>query len=1348
MPRFHRPERPHSNMTSLYGWGFNCYTTYSDHINKGPLVAYLNEASPALQNTDDDGNLIGGDTLIGHNRVRLFEGGPNSPYNDLNLQCVKGRHSVLKCDPNIKNQCRCAGGLGRRATGGVYPSSYYVSPGFSDASTYPAAPTKKSSMYGGLGIGIDYPMFLGNGTDNAGNALDKRFYSEETGMAGFFPRTPNYLDRGNAYNGGYGTCGLTTQVPIPMRLDDYDSNGNRIARDNWMKLQATDMGCLGIKSSGTIPTASGAAKGVTPVISGQLWGWGQGRFLGGDTLDSSLQHWSNVPEVCDSGANRFKTPASVEESAYYKDPGGNIAAEHAFISSADTEFPLNDWQDMACLGAQSHPGFGRDLKPSYTTDRSDILAIRDYKLYIHTSSPYKIAGAADKWCRHYDTSDTIRFYKGTWIMGSWQTITSVQPKFLKVFGNGCGLAGIISDIDNDGGGLYLLGDHMTFSQSVPKLLRVKTSDQGEEKFTWFDASTRAIAFIQNKSIYYVSKARIGPQDANPMLWHTSRAGFSANNKLDNTVNAGESLLSTEWTQVYCLTEREPAGRNTVHGNGGGIVAINASGEVWFRDPDASKRTPLNADNLSEENKYRAGEYGPGYHMMSTDATVSASANWSMISPKGVRFKKIILSPNHVHHPWMHDYGNGDYHLAPRRLFAIIGVTHNGELYCSDNTCRNQYPEDNYIFPYVKPAQERIDKAMSGHNRHEMAQPSGKLQKIKPWESLVWPHSQDHGLLVDQEGRSPAAHSGDLWALKYRSVDGNPIISTLPVRSIENDPRDNFSAAAMPSRGKPLNQWSFSGTETGGINNRNYNNITYERTTTGGTARLDKNFTFNAARINDDGTIISYCHTGKGTTTTPPSGYIEVKYPSHSSAGSANPITNWTSLGTRIYVDPAGQGADELVGRRIESFDNAFDMTGHNVADDGTLTGLTVAISTRYNNAVPASSGIVQAFQYNGSDFVPLGSGIEGEAAGDLLSFVSLTRNIQNDGATSGVPSLAVGTRKVGGDNYIRTFTYAHDWVPSGIYRDGSNKISKFEPTKMPKHIFSIAGGFSNMFLNTQEGYLTFDKIHNIKLLPGWLFAQIKYGINQYFLVYKWNDETFQWEENSIRVDVPFEHIGGPRGGHTSYAVSNFSTYKTNGVVNQPILVYNQFDDLETWNIETGERLERSSEVVKGNEPGDGALKNLSLSADGKQLVAGHQYEDKAAIYEWNDASNTWSQVSNERLHKPDDTSSFSYHRANAWQMSRNGKCVATLGANTMYDDSDIYRADRDESKYQWVSQTCIAEDTKNGKITFKHPRRNMTNKRDFLLDGQDLHNFYDGWEDLTVTQYPLIPSQTKFWGIR
>ena len=107
---------------------------------------------------------------------------------------------------------------------------------------------------------------------------------------------------------------------------------------------------------------------------------------------------------------------------------------------------------------------------------------------------------------------------------------------------------------------------------------------------------------------------------------------------------------------------------------------------------------------------------------------------------------------------------------------------------------------------------------------------------------------------------------------------------------------------------------------------------------------------------------------------------------------------------------------------------------------------------------------------------------------------------------------------------------------------------------------------NNLFLDQSVGYLTFDKIYNVKLLPGWLFAKIKYGASKYFLVYKWNDETFQWEENSIRSEIPFEFFNGSRGGHTSYAVSNFSTYKTNGVVNQPILVYNFHEAIETWNI--------------------------------------------------------------------------------------------------------------------------------------------------------------------------------------
>tara|TARA_B100002019_G_scaffold281122_1_gene284838 strand:+ start:8890 stop:12834 length:3945 start_codon:yes stop_codon:yes gene_type:complete len=1314
MPRFHRPERPHSNMTSLYGWGFNCYATYSNNRDKGPLVGYLNQASPAPENTDDEGISIDSEVLIGHNYVRLLEAGPNSPYNDFSLKCIRGRHTTQECNPNRKGQCRC-----NNLSGRDYPSDYYVEPGVTTSLTYRGAPTRKSSMFGGLGIGIDYPMFLGDGKDEAGNSLGKRFYSEETSLAGYSPTYPSYFNRANVHNGNFGTCGLTTQVPVPMRLDDYDSSGNRLRRENWIKISATDMGCLGIKSSGT-----------TPTTSGQLWGWGQGFFLGGSTLHQSLQYWSNVPEICDSGSNRFYILKP--QDSVFEDDGGHIAAEYAFISSA--EFPLNDWHEVVSLGSPPHDGTLRG-PDSYSDLRASVVALRDYKLYVHNHDNGK---ATNKWARLYEFSPPSRSFKGT--NRAWaQNVKSVQPKFEKAFGNGCGLAGVISNES----GLYLLGEHNSFNNSEFRApYRIKTSDQGDTKFTWFNASTRAIAFVQNGSIYYSTTAADHPYSfpENAVNWGISHGGFPASRKLDNTVNAGESLSSTEWTQVYCLTEAmHRFDDNSTLIQGGGLVAINASGEVWFRDPLAAKRGSLDD-----------GTPAIGYHMLSTDATVSASANWSMISPKGVRFKKIILSPNHVQHPWLHGSRNTKDYLKPKKMFAIIALTENGELYCSDNTCRNQYPEDNYIFPYIKPEQARIDKAMSADFRNEMVQPSGKLQKVRPWESLVWAHSQDHGLLAGQEGRSPAAHSGDLWALKYRSVDGNPIISTLPVKDINNDGENSFGSdhPNIASRGKPLNEWSFSNIETGGVGNRNYSNITYERKSTGGTARLDKNFTFNSARINDDGTIVSYCHTGKGTSTTPPSGYIDVKYPSETTLGSATSITNWTNLGTRIYVDPATDGADENIGRRIENFDNAFDMTGHNVADDGTLTGLTVAVATRYNNSVPSSSGIVQAFQYNGSDFVPLGSGIEGEAAGDLLSFVSLTRNIQNDGATSGVPSLAVATRKAGNDNYIRTFTYAHDWVPSGVYSDGSNKINKFEPSKMPHHIFKTASpAMNNLFLDQSVGYLTFDKIYNVKLLPGWLFAQIKYGASQYFLVYKWNDETFQWEENSIRSEVPFEFFNGSRGGHTSYAVSNFSTYKTNGVVNQPILVYNFLEAIETWNIETGERLERKSDVIKG-DAGDGGRKNLSLSADGKQLVAGHQYEDKAAIYEWSDASNTWSQVSNERLHKPDDTSSFSYHRANAWQMSRNGKCVATLGANTMYDDSDIYRADRDESKYQWVSQTCIAEDTKNGKITFKHPRRNMTNKRDFLLDGQDLHNFYDGWEDLTVTQYPLIPSQTKFWGIR
>jgi hypothetical protein len=1296
-------------MTSLYGWGFNAYTTHADDVNKGGLVSYLNEASPSPTNTDENGVEIGTDVLIGTNNVRLFEGGDNSPYNDWG---GLPRYSSLTSTMVGKNpQIRP-----------VLPSSYYISDG-ETSSSYAGGPTKKSSMFGGLGIGVDYPLFLGDGKDDLG-FVGKRFYSEETCSAGF-TGAKGRLNRGNVYNGGYGTCGLVTQVPVPMRLDDYNSSGDRISRENWVKLQATDIGCLGIKSSGTSPRASG-----------QLWGWGQGHFLGGSTLDPSLQYWSNVPEICDSGFNRYDTPLSIGSrnnplSTYWKDPAGHLAAEYASLSTAT--FPSNQWQDIGCLGSLPHRGNNAEHKagvsPSpddqYASTRGDLIAIKDYKVYTNSVNFSQQHSSYAKWLRQYEVDDAFyqvgsRYYR--------ITIKTSQPLFEKVFANGNGLAGIISSVS----GLYLLGSHRSGASSR-FLHRIKTSVAGDDGFSWFNSSTLAIAFIQDGDIYYTAKANHAPYNLsyNAKDWGLSQGGLSNNKKLDNTVNAGESLASTVWTQVYCLTEINPEGPHPLNAQGGGVIAINASGEVWFRDPHANFRKTMDD-----------GTPTIGYHNMSTDATVAASANWSMISPKNVKVKKIILSPNHVHHPWGHGLNTNTHrgsgpieHMHRKRMFAIIALTDNGSMYCSDNTYRNQYPEDAYTFPYVKPAEERIAKALSGHNRNELVQPSGKLQRVKPWESLIWAHSDDHGTLVDQPGKSIG---GDTWGIRYRSVDNNPILSAVSVKDITNNGKDTVEDhPRLSMRGKPLNQWTFSGQETGGINNRNYNSIVFNTAVTGGTARLDRNYTFNGAAINDDGTVIAYCHTGRGTSTTPPSGYIDVKYPSAtSSETAADPISNWTSLGTRIYVDPEV----DIVGRREKGFENAFDMTGHNVADDGTLTGLTMVISTRHNNAAITSSGIVQTYQYNGSDFAPIGSGIEGGTA-DLLSFVSITRNLQNDGATSGVPSLAVASPSPLNTKYIRTFAYAHDWVPSGVYNDGSNKITKFVPNNMEKHIWQGVSSL-NLFL---PAIINFDVIYNVKILPGWLFCQVKSGSTMYLLVYKWNDTTFQWVENAVRAFVPFEHVGGTRGGHGEYAVSDFATYKTNGVVNSPKIAISEFNILDTWNIETGEEF-KDSNSPRGM-PGDGSLKNLSMSADGNYLVAGHNSEDKAATYEWNDL-NKWVEINKKRLHRPQDTSTYTYQRASSWNISRNGQCIVTLGANTQYDSSDIDRADREEIKYQWIRQTCLADDFNNGTITFKHPRRTMTIDRDFLVDGQDLHNFYDGWEDLTVTQYPLIPSQTKFWGIR
>jgi len=130
--------------------------------------------------------------------------------------------------------------------------------------------------------------------------------------------------------------------------------------------------------------------------------------------------------------------------------------------------------------------------------------------------------------------------------------------------------------------------------------------------------------------------------------------------------------------------------------------------------------------------------------------------------------------------------------------------------------------------------------------------------------------------------------------------------------------------------------------------------------------------------------------------------------------------NWVQLGTDIDGETAG------------------DRLGHSVSLSG--NGNILAIGTESNDGRGSSSGYVRVLEYNTSHWVQLGTDIDGGAAGDYSGF---SVALSNDGNT-----LAIGPPSSGGDEskseYIRVLRYdGTDWVQLGTDIDGEGSGEYF-----------------------------------------------------------------------------------------------------------------------------------------------------------------------------------------------------------------------------------------------------------------------------------------------------------------
>ena len=125
-------------------------------------------------------------------------------------------------------------------------------------------------------------------------------------------------------------------------------------------------------------------------------------------------------------------------------------------------------------------------------------------------------------------------------------------------------------------------------------------------------------------------------------------------------------------------------------------------------------------------------------------------------------------------------------------------------------------------------------------------------------------------------------------------------------------------------------------------------------------------------------------------------------------------TDWNQLGSTINGEAPG------------------DRFGWQVAIDA--DGSTIAVCAPYNDGNGADAGHVRVFNYDGSDWVQLGSDIDSEAAGDMDGFGGV--DLSSDGMR-----VAVGAPYNDGNGvdagHIRVFEYdGSDWIQLGSDIDG------------------------------------------------------------------------------------------------------------------------------------------------------------------------------------------------------------------------------------------------------------------------------------------------------------------------
>lgn len=1304
MPRRSHGSRPYHNATSLYGWGYNG--------SAGPGVQQVSAISKPSE--------LGWESYGQSQRESFWD------------YCYQA--TAPGSSPNI---------MGENSEG---PHNY------------------GDVIFGGLGIGVDFPLYLGHEYSVGNVAQD-----------GYLQGTPNPF-----------VARLQSHVPLPVRLDDYDSSGNRIGRENWVKIQGGIADCLGIKTSGS-----------TVRSSGNLYGWGLGEYNGGPAHHASMRYWSCVPEVIDSGSDRFYVDSL--GYGYFTDSAGHIADE-----TAKNEHMSRDWTDIASMNRH------RSTETDFAGN-SWYAGIKNGNLYTWGYKPLGKGKSLQNLLYH--KISRVYYAFGSSNSGPWTgspvdpeplesngNISGIQPTYTKVFGGNNNFAAIDSD-----GMLYFAGEMSRIKKSSSDIstatayypTKLSTTD-GQTGFSWYDSNYYDMTVIQNGKIFYAEPL------SNLADKHSLHGDLSSIfTELDDATSTGNGWAGTSgWTQAYGLVSSQ------YHANEPAVVALNASGQIWFRAWSlGSQPTPLHR-----------------YEILSSNPDLSIEPNkWSKLSPDGVAFTKIILNPNR----------------SPYGAYQIMGLTDKGEIYTTDNT----YGQ---IFPYVDPVETgrgapathdgNTCPYSAGYYNHAAYSPTELLKwinmrnwepypsgffKIKPltdggtgveWDQqkhqctsrIGWPVNHPTWK-TRQEGVPGGGGDGTAsstygvgntysWGLEYRVVDGNDTLRYLPVKDRENNAGDRYSWLA--DRYSPVLEYTGQHIDTtddnpnvrNGSTTFGYDYVQYGDFTASVNYGLsDDNFGASLA-TNEDGTIMAvssrHHDNKKGKVTvyrlidgswTQMGSTLDADY--GASAGSANDYyghsvglskhsldlgddlndltiaigcpggtsgrgevyiyrwytatSNWVIKGVSSH--PIVGSADTGEGRDPE-FGFSLDLSS-----DGSAL---VVGAPYFDAASPAPSqaridgGKVYVFTWGGSSWSQKGSAIQ---SANWESSKGGGKCYSNAELQTGSPRFEIGSYKHANFGFSVAINEDADTVavgsPSDYHEDtwDSKRLGQVQFFQ-----FNIPGTSDWTHRHTQySGY-------------GGVWAQLG-NCRGYGNGYKFGASVALSDDG--HTVVIGEVFGNPHttGRQTGLAQAGDRSWSSTTEVydwKPPRGIHSGFGGFMTLKHPDTSSATSRDKTHMGY--------SVAISRDGKYIAVGspnsNPLQERGCVHLFQRGQTWYRSFSYVTSFENQDyaelggksTGELGYSVA----ISKDGKVIFG-SATSLSADPDHTRSNQvfSGSDARWMAWK-YGEDRSTATFSFKHPRRGLSRDRDFLWDGQDMHSFTDGWEDLTVCRWLPGVLFNKYWGIR